>query len=121
MDFLEALMSNPILQTTMLAALAASISGGIVGSYVLAKRLALLAGGIAHTALGGIGFALWMQRVQGVTWFNPILGALLSSFLATLAIVWIRRYHARREDMAIAALWSVGMALGILFASQICP
>jgi len=117
-SFFEALRTNPLLLSAMLAGLAASVVSGIIGSYVVVKRIVFICGSIAHSVLGGIGFCLWLERSKGVAWASPLLGALVSAVLSALLIGWIRIYYKQREDSVIAALWSVGMAAGVLFISE---
>lgn len=117
-SFFEALMTNPLFLSAMLAGLAASVVSGIIGAYVVVKRIVFISGSIAHSVLGGIGFCLWLERSKGVTWASPLLGALVSAVLSALLIGWIRLYYKQREDSVIAALWSIGMAAGVLFISQ---
>lgn len=118
MSFLEALRINPLLVYAIYAGLIASIVSGIIGSYVVVKRIVFISGSISHSVLGGIGFCLWLERAKGITWLSPLHGALLAAILSALLIGWIRLHYRQREDTAIAALWSVGMAMGVLFISQ---
>jgi len=118
MSFFQAVIDNPILFAALLAGLAASIVSGIIGSYVVVKRIVFISGGISHSVLSGIGICLWLQRVHGVTWATPLLGALVSSIFAALLIGWIHLHYKEREDSVIAAIWSIGMAVGVLFISQ---
>ncbi len=118
LSFLEALFINPLLLTALLAGIAASIVSGIIGSYVVVKRIAFISGSISHSVLGGIGFCLWLERAKGVYWASPLYGALIAAILSALIIGWIRLHYRQREDSVIAALWSIGMAIGVLFISQ---
>ena len=118
MTFFQALMINPLLLYAVYAGLIASVVGGVIGSYVVVKRITFICGSIAHTALGGIGVSLWLQRTRGVEWFSPLYGALLAAIFSALILGWIRISYRQREDTVIAALWSVGMAVGIIFISQ---
>ncbi|MBB65509.1 MAG: metal ABC transporter permease [Waddliaceae bacterium] len=118
MNFIEALWSNPLLQMAVMASLAASLVSGVIGSYVVVKRIVFISGSIAHSVLGGIGISLWLQRVQGIHWLSPIHGAIVSAILSALLIGWIHLNYRQREDSVIAALWSIGMATGVLFISK---
>ncbi|HLN54033.1 MAG TPA: metal ABC transporter permease [Lentimicrobium sp.] len=92
----------------IIAAILASVACGIIGSYIVAKRMVFISGGITHASFGGIGIAYFF----GV---NPILGAALFSILSGLGIEWASMKSNIREDSAIGILWSFGMALGIIF------
>jgi zinc transport system permease protein len=116
--FIEALYTNPLLVSALIAGLAASFVSGIVGSYVVVKRIVFISGSISHSVLAGIGFCLWLERVKGVEWATPLLGALVAAIASAVIIGWIRINYKQREDSVIAALWSIGMAVGVLFISQ---
>ncbi len=117
-SFFQALQTSSLLQYALLAALLASIASGIVGSYVVVKRIAFISGSIAHSVLGGMGLFLWLQRTQGLAWADPLWGALLAAILSALIIGWIHLNYRQREDAVIATIWSVGMAIGVLFIAQ---
>lgn len=117
-EFVEALLTNPILFSSLLAGFYASIVSGIMGSYVVVKRIVFIAGSISHSVLGGIGICLYLQKAHGLEWANPLVGALIAGILSALLIGWIRLNYKQREDSVISALWSCGMAIGILFISQ---
>lgn len=114
---LQALFSHPFLIMSFLAGIAASITSGIVGSYVVTKRIVFISGSIAHSVLGGIGIFLWLKRITHLEWINPLYGALAAAILSAFLIGWIHLKHKQREDTVIAAIWSTGMALGVIFVS----
>lgn len=117
-SFWEALETNPLLLSAVIAGLAASVVSGIIGSYVVVKRIVFISGSISHSVLSGIGFCLWLERSKGITWVSPLLGALAAAIISALIIGWIHLNYRQREDSVIAALWSIGMAVGVLFISQ---
>ena len=91
-----------------LSALLASIACGFIGTYIVARRIVFISGGITHASFGGIGISYFMG-------FNPVLGAAVFSILSALGIEFISKRTEVREDSAIGILWSLGMALGIIF------
>lgn len=117
-SFWEALYTNPMLLSALIAGFAASIVSGIIGAYVVVKRIVFISGSISHSVLAGIGFSLWLERSKGIDWISPLYGALVAAILSALILGWIYLYYRQREDTVIAALWSIGMAVGVLFISQ---
>jgi zinc transport system permease protein len=117
-SFLDALIHNSLLLYAVIAGLAASVVSGIIGSYVVVKRIVFISGSISHSVLSGIGFCLWLEKAKGIEWVSPLQGALVAGILSALLIGWIHLNYRQREDSVIAALWSIGMAVGILFISQ---
>jgi zinc transport system permease protein len=85
-----------------------AIACGITGAYIVARRLVFISGGITHASFGGLGLGFYLGA-------NPILTALLFSILAALGVERISRNSQVREDSAIAGIWSLGMALGVIF------
>lgn len=106
---------NPFLLTALIAGCLASIASGIIGSYVVIKRIVFISGSIAHSVLGGMGLALYLNRTFGLPWLTPMVGALIFALLAAFLIGWIHIRFREREDTVIGALWSSGMALGVIF------
>lgn len=90
--------------------LLSAITCGIVGSYVVARRMVFLSGGITHASFGGLGVAIYAGM-------NPIVGALLFASVASIGVEFASRRGGIREDSAIGIIWSVGMAIGALFMS----
>ena len=108
----------PFLRYAFLTGLLASVAFGIVGSYVVARRISYLAAAIAHCVLGGIGAALYFQRQWELSWLEPMIGATGAALLAAVIIGLVSRYAREREDTVIGALWAVGMAVGLLFIAK---
>ena len=96
------IISYPFLYRAFIAGLLLSIAAGIVGTYIIARRLVFLTGGITHASFGGIGMAYF----AGI---NPIWGAFVFSILSALGIDLATTRGKLREDSAIGMLWSFGM------------
>jgi len=117
-EFLKALAEYPFLQQALLAGVIAGIACGVVGSYVVARRISYIAGGVAHCTLGGMGAARYLNRVHGWTELEPLHGAVVAALVAAVIIGWVSLKAKQREDTVISALWATGMATGILFISK---
>lgn len=111
MTFIDAIMQHSFLQNALLGGILASLSCGVVGSFVVVRRIGYLAGGIAHAVLGGMGVAFFLGKA-------PLSGALLSALLAAIIISFVTQRGHQQEDTIISALWAVGMATGILFIAK---
>jgi zinc transport system permease protein len=105
-SILEAL-SFPFIQNALIAGLLVSMASGIIGSLIVVNRMVFLAGGIAHTAYGGIGMAVFF----GLPIF---LGASVFAVLSALIISIITLKHRERMDTFIGLMWAVGMAVGVV-------
>ena len=119
-DFIGAL-SNPDMSWYLYAFLTgilASVAFGVVGTYVVARRISYIAGAISHSVLGGIGVALYLQGAHGVKWATPMTGAVAAALLSALGIGAVSLWAREREDTVIGALWAIGMALGVVFIAR---
>ena len=96
------------MQNALMAGLLASIACGIIGTYVVVKRVVFISGGISHSSFGGIGIARFLG-------FEPLLGALLFAVSSAIGIGLLSNKTKEREDTSIGILWVVGMAIGVVF------
>ncbi len=117
-EFWQALGQFAFLRHALVAGLAASVACGVMGTFVVTRRITTAAGGLAHAVLGGMGLAYWLQTAQGVGWVHPIHGALLFALLGAVILGRVQSRGRERADTAISALWAVGMAVGVLFLFQ---
>jgi zinc transport system permease protein len=102
------LLQYEFMRHALLAAVLVSIACGIVGTFVVVRRLVFISGGISHAAFGGIGLGYWLG-------IDPLLALIPFSLLAALGMGLISRTTRISDDTAIGILWAMGMALGILF------
>ena len=102
------LLSYAFFQNALLGALLVSICSGIIGTYVVTRRLVFIAGGITHASFGGLGFGFF----AGI---NPIATAVVTAILSAFSVQWLHKKQQVRQDSAIAVIWALGMALGIIF------
>lgn len=96
------------MRNAIIAAILVNIACGIVGTYVVIKKLVFISGGISHAAFGGIGLGYFL----GV---SPIITAVPFSLLSAITIGLISKRSKLSEDAAIGIIWAAGMAMGIIF------
>ncbi|AAX50686.1 metal ABC transporter permease [Chlamydia trachomatis] len=108
----------PLLFPSLLAAFGASIAAGIVGSYIVVKRIVSISGSIAHSILGGVGIALWLQYQFNLP-ISPLHGAIASAIFVAICIGNVHLKYHEREDSIISMIWSIGMAIGIICISKL--
>ncbi len=118
-EFWLALKINPFLSMALFAGLAAAFASGIVGPYVVSKRIVFISGSISHAVLGGIGIFVFLNYLTGLAIFNPLTGSLLSAIFFGFIIGASHLHYKEREDTVIAAIWSFGMALGVIFIAVV--
>ena len=109
-EYLSGLFSYEFMRNALYAGLLVSISSGLIGTLVVLNRIVSISGGIAHSAYGGVGLAYFLGM-------DPTLGAVLFSVASSLAMGWVQRKSKARSDTLIGVMWSIGMAIGIIFIS----
>jgi len=114
-EFLADLQQHTFLQYAVITGILAAVPCGVIGTYVVTRRITYIAGAIAHSVLGGLGAARFCQVVCGWSWLDPLHGALVAAVISAMVIGLVSLYAHQREDTVIGAVWAIGMAVGILF------
>jgi zinc transport system permease protein len=116
------------MRNALLVGVLVSVATGIVGTFVVVKRIVFISGGIAHAAYGGIGVGYWVKyallpllfagsaaAANPRPGYYPIVGATLFSLVAAAIMGLVQRRTRQRADTMIGVLWAIGMAIGIVF------
>ena len=101
------ILSYTFFQNALAGSLLASMLCGIVGTYIVTRRLVFISGGITHASFGGIGIGVYFG-------FSPVWSAAVFSVLSACGIQWFSHRQGVREDSAIAIFWTLGMSVGII-------
>ncbi|MGR6835237.1 metal ABC transporter permease [Syntrophomonas erecta] len=102
------ILQYEFMRNALLVGLLVSIACGVVGTYVVVRRIAFISGSISHTAYGGVGLGYYLG-------INPMIGAALFTTVSALAMGEVSLRMKEREDTVIGMMWAVGMALGVVF------
>ena len=111
MDFLTDILQYRYLSNALIACLLSGITCGLIGTYIVARRMVFLCGGITHASFGGMGIAFYYGA-------NPILGAIVFAIASALGIEWSNSRSKIRPDSTIGMVWGIGMAVGALFIAM---
>lgn len=106
-----AALRHEFVQNALAAGLLAGLACGIMGTFVVVRRISAISGGIAHSILGGMGVAYFFGRA-------PLSGAVIAALVAALITGLVNLRAREHEDTIIAAVWSLGMAIGIVFIAR---
>ena len=107
MEMLE-IFTYRFFQHALAASTLSAILCGVMGTYIVSRRLVFISGGITHASFGGMGLGYFLG-------FSPLAGAALFAAASAYLIQFLSRRNEVREDSAIGMLWSLGMAVGIIF------
>lgn len=83
-------------------------AAAVIGTYIVSRRLVAISGGITHACFGGLGLGYFLG-------WNPVAMAAAFAVASSLGVDYMARRRNVREDSAIAVVWALGMALGVLF------
>jgi len=116
-EFFHAVFHHTFMMNALLIGVLASVACGMIGTYVVTRRITYIAGGIAHSVLGGMGAARYLAVVYG--WpITPLWGAMVAALAAAIIIGLVSLRAREREDTVIGAIWAIGMSVGILFIAR---
>jgi zinc transport system permease protein len=118
LEFFQDAARYTFLQYALITGILSSVACGIVGSYVTVRRISYIAGAIAHSVLGGMGAARYLQRNLGWSFLSPMHGAVFAALLSAIVIGMVSLYGKEREDTVLSAVWAIGMAVGIVFITR---
>lgn len=102
------LFNYTFFQNAFLALVIISVASAIIGTYIITRRLVAISGGVTHACFGGLGLGYFLG-------INPVLTAALFAVGSSIGVEWLATRHRVREDSAIAVIWSIGMAIGVIF------
>ena len=102
------LLDYTFFQHALVGSLLASIVCGMIGTYIVTRRLVFISGGLTHASFGGIGIGLYAGA-------PPLLTAAAFAVLSAFGVEWLSKRKDMREDSAIAVFWTLGMAVGVIF------
>jgi len=102
------LLSYEFLQNAILVGIMASIVCGVIGPFIVTRRMVFISGGLSHTAFGGLGIAYWLG-------IPPLVGATAFVLAAAVLVGRLEEKQLSRNDLVIGILWALGVAIGITF------
>lgn len=114
MQYFQDMQINELMASGLVGGVLAAISCGLVGPYVVTRRIVFLSGAIAHFSVAGVGAAIFCQEKFGWIWFDAFHGAAISAVAGALLIGIVNARVKERMDTLIGAMWAVGMAVGLV-------
>ena len=102
------LLGYQFFRYALLGVVILSVAAGILGCYIVSRRLVSISGGITHSCFGGLGLGYYLG-------WPPVGLATLFAVASALGVQWMARSGRVREDSAVAVVWAAGMAVGVTF------
>lgn len=93
----------------------ATAACGLVGNYLILRRMALMGDAVSHSVLPGLVIAFLLTDSRGTT--PMFLGALVAGILTTVLVESIHRRTRVKQDAAIGIAFTTLFAIGVLLVS----
>ncbi|MDC0322837.1 metal ABC transporter permease, partial [Verrucomicrobiales bacterium] len=110
-ELFDALENFSFMRYALFVGILSSFTFGVVGTFIVTRRISYIAAAISHSILGGIGASIYFNRVYGLEWLTPMLGAIAAALISAGVIGWVTLKFKEREDTIIAAIWTCGKRL----------
>ncbi|AFS69964.1 MULTISPECIES: metal ABC transporter permease [Exiguobacterium] len=115
---IEAFMTLKFLQYALIAAVLIGFTAPLIGSFVVVRRMSLIADALSHVTLAGIALSLLISgMVASLADLNPLYLGIVTSVIAALTIDWLRAKYKHFQELAIPIIMATGMGLGAIFIS----
>lgn len=110
-------MRDPLLRTALIGCILMGISSGLLGGFIVVRRLALVGDTISHAVLPGIMLGyLWHLEKDPLTLF---VGAVIAGVVGAVFVSLIQQTTRIKQDAALGIVLGGFYALGILIKSII--
>ncbi|MDQ1687342.1 MAG: zinc transport system permease protein [Frankiaceae bacterium] len=101
------LLHYDFMRRALIAALLVGVAAPSIGTFLVARRQALMGDGIGHVALTGVALGFLLNTA-------PFVTAVLTAAAGALLIEWVRARGRASGDVALALLFYGGIAGGVL-------
>ncbi|MBY8908562.1 metal ABC transporter permease [Salinicoccus roseus] len=113
---IEALLEYEFIRYSFVSGLIAGLIAPLIGTFIVIRRLSLIADALSHVTLGGITFGVYLSSMIGMT-INPLITGIIFSVMGALGIERLRTVYRHYQELAIPIIMSFGVALSVLFLS----
>lgn len=113
---IEALFNYEFMRYSFISGLIAGLIAPLIGTFIVIRRLSLIADALSHVTLGGIAFGVYLTSITSFV-INPLVSGIVFSVLGALGIERLRTVYKHYQELAIPIIMSLGIAIGIVFLS----
>ncbi|AEP01972.1 metal ABC transporter permease [Weizmannia coagulans] len=115
---IAALFHYHFLQNTFLAGILIGLIAPLIGSFIVVRRLSLIADALSHVTLSGIAISLFLSsKLSILAGLNPLYIGTGFSVLGSVLIERLRGVYRHYEELAIPIIMSGGIGIGLIFIS----
>lgn len=115
MEFLE-IFNYAFMRNALIVGILSSICCGIIGTYIVNKKMVFISSSISHASYGGIGIGVYLIYFFKLPLNDPLIFGLIFSILSGILILILKDFFGVNGDLGIGIMMSFGMAIGIIFS-----
>ena len=115
MEFLN-IFEYSFMRNALLVGILSSICCGIIGTYIVNKKMVFISSSISHASYGGIGIGIFIIHFLNLPIKDPLIFGLIFSIFSGILILVLKDYFSVDGDLGIGMIMSLGMAIGIIFS-----
>lgn len=116
MSLIDALLEFDFIRYSFIAGILIGLLAPLIGTFIVVRRLSLIADALSHVTLGGIAFGMLLTKLLAFT-INPVWTGILFSIAGSLMIERLRSVYKHYQELAIPIIMSLGIGLSVIFIS----
>ncbi|WP_086043665.1 metal ABC transporter permease [Macrococcoides canis] len=113
---IDALLEFDFIRYSFIAGILIGLLAPLIGTFIVVRRLSLIADALSHVTLGGIAFGMLLTKLLAFT-INPVWTGILFSIAGSLMIERLRSVYKHYQELAIPIIMSLGIGLSVIFIS----
>lgn len=110
-DFLQ----FDFLRHTFYTGLLIGLIAPLLGTFLVVRRLSLLADALSHVTLAGIAFGLLLERKLSTQIITPIYAGMFFAVIGSIFIEKLRSVYKSYQELGIPIILSGGVGLSVIF------
>ncbi|MGQ4832289.1 MAG: metal ABC transporter permease [Candidatus Asgardarchaeia archaeon] len=114
------ILLSPVFIRAFIAVILIAIVSALSGSFTVFRKGTFLVAGVAHAALAGAAFGIFVSLYYQIPFMDPLAGALIFAVLMAILVGYITLgSEAEKTDVAIGTAFAFSMSIAIIFISMI--
>ncbi|MRG85139.1 metal ABC transporter permease [Salinibacillus xinjiangensis] len=114
---IETFLEFEFLRNTLYTGLLVGLIAPLLGTFIVVRRLSLIADGLSHVTLSGIAFGLFLEKKIALIAISPYYMGIGFSIIGAIIIEYLRSVYQSFQEIAIPIILSVGVGLSVIFIS----
>ncbi|PTF82592.1 metal ABC transporter permease [Staphylococcus chromogenes] len=115
---IDAILNFEFIRYSFISGLLIGLIAPLIGTFIVVRRLSLIADALSHVTLSGISFGMFIVSASSTFAFvNPIWTGILFAIVGALLIEKLRTSYSNYQEIAIPILMSSGIGLSAIFIS----